>query len=93
MHYGILLETKEEALKIARIAFPLCVLLLSACASPAPNAMARAGTALGLNDGMADAQGEAARYETSCGADFNRAQYQEGFQDGLARRPKPPAAR
>jgi len=39
------------------------------------------------------AQEEAARYQTSCGAAFDRAQYQQGFRDGLARRPKPPAAK
>ena len=46
---------------------------------------------LGLNDGMADAKGELERYALGCGADFNRAVYEEGFRDGLARRPKPPA--
>ena len=43
---------------------------------------------LGLDDGMKDARAEAERYATSCGADFGRAQYEQGFRDGLARRPK-----
>ena len=43
---------------------------------------------LGLNDGMADAKEELERYTKSCGADFNRAQYEEGFRDGVARRKK-----
>jgi hypothetical protein len=46
---------------------------------------------LGLDDGMKDAKGELERYAASCGADFGRAQYEQGFRDGLARRPKPPA--
>ena len=41
---------------------------------------------LGLNDGAANALGEAERYAASCGSDFDRARYQEGFKDGLARR-------
>ena len=41
---------------------------------------------LGLEDGMKEARGEEERYATSCGNDFNRAQYQEGFQAGLAKR-------
>ena len=78
----------------ARIAFALCAALLFGCAG-APGAECH-GTQwyrLGLHDGMQDAQEEAARYQTSCGAAFDRAQYQQGFRDGLARRPKPPAAK
>ena len=44
---------------------------------------------LGYNDGQADAKGERERYASSCGSDFNAAQYQQGFQDGYSRRAKP----
>jgi hypothetical protein len=43
---------------------------------------------LGLQDGMLGALGEAERYAASCYNDFNRTQYQEGFNDGLSRRRK-----
>jgi len=81
-------------LRLARIALPLCAVLLSACAgAPGGECHGESWYRLGLNDGMADAKEEAARYQTSCGAGFDRARYEEGFRDGLARRPKPPATR
>jgi hypothetical protein len=67
----------------------LAVFLLAACVgAPGGECHGTQWYRLGLNDGMADATGERERYATSCGPDFNRAQYEEGFRDGLARRPK-----
>lgn len=69
------------------------VLALSACGGGAPGIECH-GTnwyRLGLDDGAAGAHGEVERYATSCGADFNRATYQQGFEAGLARRPQAPA--
>lgn len=77
-----------------RIVLITCALLLavSGCAgAPGIDCHGTQWYRLGLDDGMADAKGELERYATSCGADFGRAQYEEGFRDGLARRPKPPA--
>jgi len=77
-----------------RIVLITCALLLavSGCAgAPGGECHGVQWYRLGLNDGMADAKGELERYATSCGADFGRAQYEEGFRDGLARRPKPAA--
>jgi hypothetical protein len=71
------------------------VLLLTLCACADTPVIECHGTnwyRLGLDDGTAGAHGEAGHYATSCGADFGRAQYEEGFRDGLARRPKPVAA-
>jgi hypothetical protein len=77
---------------LARIVLAFCVLVLSGCAgAPGGECHGVQWYRLGLNDGMADAKGELERYAASCGADFGRAQYEEGFRDGLARRPKPAA--
>jgi len=79
---------------LLRIVLITCALLLavSGCAgAPGGECHGVQWYRLGLNDGMADAKGELERYATSCGADFGRAQYEEGFRDGLARRPKPAA--
>jgi hypothetical protein len=73
-----------------RTAALLAVLVLSGCAG-APGGGECHGVQwyrLGLDDGMKDARAEAERYAASCGADFGRAQYEQGFRDGLARRPK-----
>lgn len=81
-------------MRLARFALPLCAVLLSACAgAPGGECHGESWYRLGLNDGMQDAQAEAKRYEASCGNEFDRARYQEGYRDGLARRPKPPAPR
>ena len=73
-------------------AYVLCMLMLAGCAGgPIVECHGTQWYRLGLDDGAAGASGEAERYATSCGADFNRASYQQGFQDGLARRPQPPA--
>ena len=73
---------------------PIAFLLtLSACGGGAPGIECH-GTnwyRLGLDDGAARAHGEVERYATSCGADFNRATYQQGFEAGLARAPLAPA--
>lgn len=75
---------------------PACVvsmLILAGCAGG--NIVECHGTQwyrVGLDDGAAGASGEAERYATSCGADFNRASYQQGFRDGLARGPQRSAA-
>ena len=69
------------------------LLALAACGGGAPGIECH-GTnwyRLGLDDGAAGAHGETERYATSCGADFNRATYQQGFEAGLARRPQSPA--
>ena len=78
---------------LLRIVLITCALLLavSGCAGGVVECHGVNWYRLGLDDGMADAKGELERYATSCGADFGRAQYEEGFRDGLARRPKPPA--
>lgn len=76
--------------------FLLSVLILAGCAGG--NIVECHGTQwyrVGLDDGAAGTAGEAERYATSCGADFNRASYEQGFRDGLARgsqRPAPAAA-
>ena len=66
----------------------LSLLLLAGCGSnPIVECHGTQWYRVGLDDGVAGAFGEADRYATSCGNDFNRATYQQGFQDGLARRP------
>jgi len=77
---------------LARIVLAFGVLVLSGCAG-APGGGECHGVQwyrLGLDDGMVDAKGELERYATGCGADFGRAQYEQGFRDGQARR-KPAA--
>jgi hypothetical protein len=70
----------------------LAILLVAGCAgAPGAECHGVQWYRLGLDDGMADAKAELERYATSCGPDFNRAQYEQGFRDGLERRPKPPA--
>ena len=74
-------------------AFVLFLLILAGCAGG--NIVECHGTQwyrVGLDDGAAGASGEAERYATSCGADFTRASYQQGFRDGLARGPQRSAA-
>ena len=76
-----------------RNAVVLSVLMLAGCAGG--NIVECHGTQwyrVGLDNGTAGAYGEAERYATNCGADFNRASYEQGFQDGLARRPEPASA-
>jgi hypothetical protein len=64
--------------------------LVSGCAgAPGIECHGTSWYRLGLQDGMKDARGEEERYAASCNNDFNRAQYQEGFKDGLSRRAKP----
>jgi hypothetical protein len=85
-------SSNEKHVKRTAIAAVLLSLVFSGCAgAPGIECHGTSWYRLGLDDGMADAQGEVERYATSCGADFNRAQYEQGFRDGLARRPKPPA--
>jgi hypothetical protein len=79
-------------MRLVLLGVTLCVLGVWGCAgAPGIECHGTSWYRLGLDDGMAHAQGEVERYATSCGADFNRAQYEQGFRDGLARRPKPPA--
>jgi hypothetical protein len=78
---------------LARIGLAFCVLVLSGCTS-GPGGIDCHAThwyRMGLNDGMQDAKGEVEGYAARCGAEFDRANYEIGFRDGLARRPKPPA--
>ena len=73
-------------------AYVLCMLMLAGCAGgPIVECHGTQWYRLGLEDGAAGASGEAERYATSCGADFNRASYDQGFRDGLARAPQRPA--
>jgi hypothetical protein len=44
---------------------------------------------LGQRNGILDARGEAERIAASCGNAFDRARYQEGFQEGFSRRARP----
>ena len=44
---------------------------------------------LGQRHGILDARGEAERIAMSCGNAFDRARYQEGFQEGFSRRARP----
>lgn len=78
-------------MKRPALALMVAALLVSGCGTGAPGIECH-GTSwyrLGLEDGMKEARDEVERYTASCNNDFNRAQYQEGFRDGLARRPKP----
>ena len=73
-------------------AFVVSTLLLAGCAGgPIVECHGTQWYRVGLDDGAAGASGEAERYATSCGADFNRASYEQGFRDGLARAPQRPA--
>jgi hypothetical protein len=78
---------------LLRIVLITCALLLavSGCAGGVVECHGVSWYRLGLDDGQAGAEGERQRYAASCGSDFDAARYQQGFQDGLARRPKPPA--
>ena len=73
-------------------AFILSMPLLAGCAGgPIVECHGTQWYRVGLDDGAAGASGEAERYATSCGTDFNRASYDKGFRDGLARAPQRPA--
>jgi hypothetical protein len=68
----------------------LAVLMVSGCAGTA--AIECQGTdwyQLGQSHGILDARGEAERIATRCGNAFDRARYQEGFQEGFSRRARP----
>jgi len=77
-------------MKVHALALMAAALLISGCAgAPGIECHGTSWYRLGLEDGMKEASGEEERYATSCNSDFNRAQYQQGFKDGLARRSKP----
>jgi hypothetical protein len=62
----------------------LLILLLAGCAgAPGVECHGTQWYRLGLEDGRRNASSEAERYATSCGADFGRASYEQGFRDGL----------
>jgi len=70
----------------------LLALLLSGCAEGVGGVVECHGQnwyRLGLADGQAGLEGERERYAAGCGRDFDAARYQQGFQDGRARPPKP----
>jgi len=46
---------------------------------------------VGLRDGVEGVTTQAERYQMICGELFQPAPYKEGLQQGLARRPRPPA--
>jgi len=75
-------------MKVHALALMAAALLVSGCGTGAAGIECH-GTQwyrLGLEDGMKEARGEEERYAASCHNDFNRAQYREGFQAGLAKR-------
>ena len=79
-------------MKVPALALMAAALLVCGCAgAPGIECHGTSWYRLGLEDGMKEARGEEERYAASCSNDFNRAQYQEGFKDGLLRRPKPAA--
>jgi hypothetical protein len=70
-----------------RVAYLVIVLALAGCAgAPGVECHGTQWYRLGLEDGLQDAKGEIDRYAASCGADFNRAQYEEGYRAGLERK-------
>lgn len=67
----------------------LIVLTVSGCAGPAIECQGTDWYQLGQRNGILDARGEAERIATHCGNAFDRARYQEGFQEGFSRRARP----
>lgn len=60
----------------------LIALALAGCAgAPGVECHGTQWYRLGYEDGLKKASGEQERYATSCGSDFNAAQYQRGYQD------------
>jgi hypothetical protein len=72
------------------LALTLAVFVVSGCAAVA--GIECQGTdwhELGQSHGILDARGEAERIASKCGNAFDRARYQEGFQEGFSRRARP----
>ena len=73
---------------------PLLVVMLAAlavwgCAGAGIECQGTDWYQLGQRHGILDARGEAERIAASCGNAFDRARYQEGFQEGFSRRARP----
>ena len=67
----------------------LAALAASGCASVGIECQGTDWYQLGQRNGILDARGEAERIAASCGNAFDRARYQEGFQEGFSRRARP----
>jgi hypothetical protein len=74
----------------SRFALTFAALVVSGCASgPGIECQGTDWYQLGQRHGILDARGEAERIATTCGNAFDRARYQEGFQEGFSRRARP----
>jgi hypothetical protein len=71
------------------LAVALAALAVWGCAGPTVQCQGTDWHELGQRNGILDARGEAERYASACGNAFDRARYQEGFQDGFSRRARP----
>jgi hypothetical protein len=67
----------------------LAALAASGCAGVGIECQGTDWYPLGQRNGILDARGEAERIAASCGNAFDRARYQEGFQEGFSRRARP----
>jgi hypothetical protein len=72
---------------VATLAF--AALMSCGCAGPGVQCQGTDWYELGQRNGILDARGEAERIAASCGNAFDRARYQEGFQEGFSRRARP----
>lgn len=71
-------------------ALTVTALVVSGCAGgPGIQCQGTDWYQLGQNHGILDARGEAERIAATCGNAFDRARYQEGFQEGFSRRARP----
>jgi hypothetical protein len=71
-------------------ALAFAALVVSGCAGgPGIECQGTDWYPLGQNHGILDARGEAERIAATCGNAFDRARYQEGFQEGFSRRARP----
>jgi hypothetical protein len=73
----------------AFVMLAFAVLMGAGCAGPAVQCQGTDWHELGQRNGILDARGEAERYASACGNAFDRARYQDGFQDGFSRRARP----
>ena len=71
------------------LAVTLVALAVSGCAGAGVECQGTDWYQLGQRHGILAARGEAERIATSCGNAFDRARYQEGFQEGFSRRARP----
>ena len=71
------------------LAVTLAALVLAGCAGAGIECQGTDWYQLGQRDGILDARGEAERIAASCSNAFDRARYQEGFQEGFSRRARP----